>query len=459
MNHWSTMLRQLLTLTAALLGFGCTSITEIRTQLPEQAPTVERPVQPYSAAAIATCVTGSSAANEDTRMIEDYGDYIIGYAEFDDQGWAYKHDQQLDVLKRRLDAELSDPRYAETDFLVLVFIHGWHHNAHDNDCNVQEFRQMVRITSEEMALAKTGGKLQRARRVIGIYGGWRGESVDFPALRYFTVIDRRDVAERVAKGSVRQLFANLHQEQITAQRTRVDKLRTVVIGHSFGGLAAFSALSQGTLNDLTLAQWDTPSGCEKAGVTDGGTSIPAVWPDTVILINPAFEASRFEPVDRFVKRRLACHPAPPHPSLIVVTAQNDIWTGRIFTLGRSVSTLFEGYDRTDATATAQERQSNLHAVGFVNRYVTHELCLKQMDTHAHAIAMALPSGDAPPNTDNPVWVVSAPPDIVNGHSGFLYARGRGKDPQPYLAQWLLDIYIGNRGAKTSDGDCAGKASP
>jgi hypothetical protein len=47
----------------------------------------------------------------------------------------------------------------------------------------------------------------------------------------------------------------------------------------------------------------------------------------------------------------------------------------------------------------------------------------------------------------PVWVVTASKDIVNGHTGFLYARltgtnsnGTGKAPEPYLANWLLDLY-------------------
>ncbi len=76
------------------------------------------------------------------------------------------------------------------------------------------------------------------------------------AIQLQTVIDRRNTAERVAKGAVRQLFANLRQQQLTAQGAFGDhdptpaRMRTVVVGHSFGGLIAFSALAQAELNEF-----------------------------------------------------------------------------------------------------------------------------------------------------------------------------------------------------------------
>jgi alpha-beta hydrolase superfamily lysophospholipase len=433
--------------------FGCTSITEIRTEKPADNPAI-LPEPKTDTAAFLACRTGSKTKDENRLIVEDYANYFIGFAEFDDQGWAYKRDEQLAVIKSRIDADLADPRYADTDFLVLVFAHGWHHNAHDNDCNVQEFRQMVRLAAEGTQDAIKNKLLVRQRRVIGVYVGWRGESVDAPALRYLTVIDRRDAAERVAKGSVRQLFANLHEEQVSAQRVRMDKMRTVVIGHSFGGLVAYSAMSQGQLNDLTQASLETPRYCDPSDPRGNTRPAAAVWPDSLILINPAFEASRFEEFHRLVMERATCIPPLTQPkrvlvvpSLIVVTAENDRWTGGVFTVGRSVSTLFEGYDRTDPSATQAERTANLHAIGFVPAYVTHRLYLPPGDGSAPAIASLSPASPGKTNVDLPVWVVTASKDIVNGHTGFLYARltgtnsnGTGKAPEPYLANWLLDLY-------------------
>ena len=156
-------------------------------------------------------------------MFEDYGSFVLAFAEFDDQGWSYDGDRQLTALRARLEAELKDRAYYDSDFVVVLFVHGWHHNAHDNDCNVQEARQMVRIASEQFDAANKNGQFKRKRRVFGIYVGWRGESVNAAGLRYTTVIDRRDTAEKVAKGSVRQLLADLHEQQLIAQDAASDR--------------------------------------------------------------------------------------------------------------------------------------------------------------------------------------------------------------------------------------------
>jgi len=439
-----------------LLLAGCTPIKMIRTEPPtsfvRESDSHALPEPDPQSDVFLKCETGRAKSGENLGMLENYGDYLIGYAEFDDQGWAYDNDRQIDALQQRLSAELNDPTQSETDFLVMVFIHGWHHNARDNDCNVQEFRQMVRIASAKTKEAIQHHQLVRPRRVIGVYVGWRGESVNAWLLRYTTVIDRRDSAERVAKGSVRKLLADIHDAQLDAQMKgahgRPDKMRTVVIGHSFGGLIAFAALSQGLLNDFTRLDLDRPHPCNAAEAQTLSDKQSPVWPDGLVLINPAFEATRFEPLHRLMARRVPCTPdggVKPQrlvvPNVLVVTADNDHWTGGAFTAGRAVSTLFEGYDRTNATATANERTANLHAVGFTPPYETHELTLPSNDPLTIPVAVPLPAHGGTPNTDSPIWVIRAPPSIIEGHSGFLYARphGAGK-PTPYLANWLMALY-------------------
>lgn len=432
-----------------LILIGCTPVKMIRTVPPTgfdpESDSAPLPAPSPNTEAFVKCSTGRAMKDENRSILENYGDYLIGYAEFDDQGWAYDHDRQIDALKRRLSAEIADAQTANTDYLVMVFIHGWHHNAHDNDCNVQEFRQMVRIASQEAEKAREQRQLVLPRRIIGIYVGWRGESVDAPGLRYTTVIDRRDVAERVAKGSVRQLLADVHDIQVKAQLVRPDKMRTVVIGHSFGGLIAFAALSQGLIDDLTLAALDQPHPCTATEAKALGQGQSKVWPDGVVLINPAFEATRFEPLHRLLTRRVPCtlDDAAKRlvvPNVIVVTAENDQWTGKVFTAARTVSTLFEAYDRSDDMATANERTANLHAVGFNPPYETHTLMLTS-DTPRKTLASPLPSQTPTPNNDTPVWVVRAPKSIIDGHSGFLYARqDHSKQPIPYLADWLMQLY-------------------
>jgi hypothetical protein len=52
-----------------------------------------------------------------------------------------------------------------------------------------------------------------------------------------------------------------------------------------------------------------------------------------------------------------------------------------------------------------------------------------------------------------VWVVGAPPDIVDGHNGFLYARKRGTVPQPYLLDWLVATHVDPKAAISPPGTC------
>lgn len=408
------------------------------------------------------CITGKKSPGEKLSSIEDYGSYVIGYAEFDDQGWSYSAESQLEAIRARLQAELQNPAYVEMDFSVIVFVHGWHHNAHDNDCNVQEMRQMISLSNARFKTAFDAGKLKRQRRLFGIYAGWRGESVDAALLRYTTVLDRRNAAEKVAKGSIRQLLANLHAQERSARlasgRDRkkdqvdwADRMFTTVVGHSFGGLIVFNGLSQYLIDDLTIA-------C--AGeVTALTGEEPSVWPDEVVLINPAFEASRFETLNRLAEQSANCRGLSKLPLLTVITADNDQWTGGNFTAARRILTLFEPYDDSTPEAREREKDANIHAIGFVKRYKTHRLCLERykgpdgVDTLRAVVFPLDAAAPRPAGITRQVWAVGAPKSIVNGHNGFLYAPSPS-GPQPYLLDWLVAMHIPASGVVTDQAKCA-----
>jgi len=68
----------------------------------------------------------------------------------------------------RLPGGTSRTRVCGTGLVVVLFVHGGHHNAHDNDCNVQEARQRVTHASQQFDAA-VKPQVVRQRRVIGIY--------------------------------------------------------------------------------------------------------------------------------------------------------------------------------------------------------------------------------------------------------------------------------------------------
>ena len=461
-------LRVVVGLSVALLC-GCTSVSEIRTLhgAGEDVPTInaENPSE--------GCGHVSSTAASRANSIEDYKYYWAGYVEFDDEGWLYNsHGQpsQMEVLQTRLKQELNDPALAETDFLVVAFVHGWHHNAHDNDCNVHEFRAMLKVANDRYAAAASQNPKVRHRRIIGVYAGWRGESLNAEGLNITTVLDRRNAAERVAKGDVRELFAQLRKLQVgesQKRNSRSDRMRTVVIGHSFGGLIAFHGMSPAVLNELTLTKpegdaegckptvYRPPSVLLQKGVAAKAESVSAekekaapVFPDMLILINPAFEATRFEALHDLMKPSAGCKYPEDRPKVVVVTADNDDATGSIFTLGRKVLTFLEAYPREgNSDLVSRERDANTHAIGFTGRYKTHRLCLTSPDSGKRRAVAAL---TPPSNTDwapldpyAPVWVVGAPKEIVDGHNGFFFAaRDLTTDKQePYLLDWLVGLHL------------------
>src|SRR2546426_6954030 len=90
--------------------------------------------------------------------------------------------------------------------------------------------------------------------------------------------------------------------------------------------------------------------------------------DLIVLINPAFEASRYEPVHHIAQCRT--YPAEQQPILVSMTAANDWATGTFFKLGRKLSTFLEAYNRK---IESREEEANHNTVGFVERYRTHSL--------------------------------------------------------------------------------------
>lgn len=443
-----------------LCAAGCTSLETIRTGPPTQRVDVDIARNEMRPADF-QCKTGSDMLRKPWPMIEQYPRYWLSFVEFDDQGWGNSVDpekSQTAALERQLVAEIKDHPGAIFD--VVVFIHGWHHNSHDDDCNVMEFRSMLTRAADKME------SMQLKRRLIGVYVGWRGESMDVPGLRVATVLDRRNAAEHVAKGDVRELFAMLRKHELETNASTAaggagdSRFHSMVIGHSFGGLIAFHSLSQAMVNELTATKPNSADDCSKGVSSKRANPRLVTWPDLLVLINPAFEASRFEPLHRLMRPVPGCpYLDTLQPKVVVVTADNDAATGWIFTGLRKVLTVLESY--SPGPLRESEEDANHHAIGFVNRYRTHRICMVDATSSA-AASYQPPSGADIQDRGAPVWVIGAPKNIVDRHDGFLYARGDPKNPQPVLLNWLLELQFGadthdrthqSRWLSTSDAAC------
>lgn len=262
----------------------------------------------------------------------------VHFVEFDEFGNAFN--------RKQLDAAVAAARQtAEDHGNVLVYIHGWHHSARDGDGDVANFQDMVTRIS----------KAPNAGKTVGIYVGWRGDSIDSdtPLIGWssylLTFWDRKSTAHNIGNGGgVSELLRKLSYIRQSSRDSRL-----LIMGHSFGGAILYSSVSQ-TLGDQIRRD---------AGLA-GNSSLPSVA-DLTLLVNPAFEAMRIKPL--FDQARTYEYPDGARPSLVVVTTDADWATGITFPLGRLVGTLFQAYPD------GYHRKLDKTAVGHYKPYLTHQL--------------------------------------------------------------------------------------
>lgn len=310
-------------------GSGCAPHMQYRTQL-------------------TTCSTVDDPRACADYFIEESGDYSLGFVEFDDQGWFWDR-EQMDRLIDRLSFEVS-----RRDVLMVVFAHGWKHNAEACDTNVSCFRESLRrVHALEVRAAAAENRV--ARKIFGIYLGWRGLSMKGEWLTNLTFWDRKNTAHQVGSAAVTELLVRLNsiryiRRNVTAEQ-KPSPTQLIIVGHSFGGAVIYSAVSQ-----LLIDRFIDYRG---EGVP------PEPFGDLVILINPAFEAKRYETLHQMALRRT--YLPGQAPILAIITSEGDDATGTFFPIGRRLSTAFEKQRDAD------EAQANRSAVGHFARYRTHTL--------------------------------------------------------------------------------------
>ncbi|GJD83392.1 hypothetical protein [Methylobacterium haplocladii] len=216
---------------------------------------------------------------------------------------------QLDALKQHL---------SNGSHYVIVFIHGWRHDARIGDGNVADIRlyaaHAARFLRERCPIDPSAC----AMKVTAIYIGWRGARVDEKGLKAdfgeavggflgnlsagATLFDRKPVSEAIAPAAVSAL-RTLEGVLAPPLGHRPDDPRAhnrmVIAGHSLGG----NMLATGLKDDLVKAvRRHKP-----------GQIMPPVLGNLVLLINPASEATKWTAIQREVWSRTATHADPNTP--------------------------------------------------------------------------------------------------------------------------------------------------
>ncbi|MGH8501027.1 MAG: esterase [Gammaproteobacteria bacterium] len=333
-------------ISVALAVSSCTQHVQYRTDYEPCAR--KSPLSP------ADCPSNALQEYRDLDGVEPDESYTLGFIEFDDQGLLFKRRQMravLDAVREKL---------VRKDMLIVVFMHGWKHNAAPDDGNIKEFRQLLM----NLSAAESHIRGEKSRDVMGIYLGWRGLSIYAPVLRQLTFWDRKNTAHKVGRGGVTEVLARL--ERIKERRGRNTTL--TIVGHSFGGAAIYDALSQ-VLEARFARTVDAPN-------TQGGIE---GFGNLVVLINPAFEALQYATLSD-MSTEYAPYRESQLPLLAVLTSEGDKATKYAFKVGRWFSTLFEKERDTKRcnatigeTESIDERAANVTAIGHFAPYETHVL--------------------------------------------------------------------------------------
>ena len=442
--------------------------------------------------AISACTSNIQIRNDPTpcpatpcaeSMLEIRNDpaapFALAYVEFDDQG------REFDLQQARMLFDHMDRAAKRMPLALVTFVHGWKHNASADDGNVAQFRDLL------TAVARFEAQQPEAQRraVIGIYVGWRGETIRLPLLQQLTFWSRKNAAQRLADGSLRSLLGALRAfRDLANQRDNADgghpwrETRMVTIGHSFGGLAVYSALAQYHIDRAAESLVRARYFGGLPGISPrrpDPREIPA-YGDLVVIVNPAYEAARYEPVRRLLETAqtgaLPGRFAPRQgPVLVQMTSvgetafEGDWATGLAFPIGRRLNTALQA-TRTDPTTGEDQRDQVEMAAGHYRPFWTHDLnrpaapesqgarTARTFDPGAACraflafeTAARLPDGSLEPGWQrqylsgavlteagdgrydplNPFWMVRAHPSIVLDHNDIV---------SPVFVDFVAELY-------------------
>ncbi len=298
--------------------------------------------------------------------------YRLAFVEFDDQGQFQKPEQLNTMLNEY-------QKIAGTnDILLVTFVHGWHHSAQPGDGNIASFRRLLSHISEVEGYT-SAQQGREPRKILGVYIGWRGDSLAIPYLNTITFWDRKSTAHKVGQQGVTETLVKL--EEIVNVKKGIDEAdsahnssRMVLIGHSFGGAVIYSSI-QNILVDRFV---DSRQGKTYQGNANG-------FGDLVVLVNPAFEALRFSTLYNLSQEYCRDYFRNQVPKLAILTSETDFATRYAFPAGRFFSTFFEAHGKLDRhyclapgskgidPMRISEGEADRTAVGHFDSYLTHTL--------------------------------------------------------------------------------------
>ncbi|MDO3387034.1 alpha/beta hydrolase [Gilvimarinus sp. SDUM040013] len=281
--------------------------------------------------------------------IEEHDNFELSFIEFSERGNQFDRRKTEDIVSR-IESYASE----DSGVAVVVFVHGWLHNASNDDRNVKSFRQVLNKIGSANILGE--------RKLMGVYIGWRGKSLYGAGSEYLTYWARKSVAEEIGANGVSSVILKL--AEIDARKP--DNI-LLIAGHSFGGAMTLSAV-----DNILLTKMIT-------GMSNGKATPPIG--EGVVLLNPAIEANQIFALKEH-SMRFAEQSSPQSELLHVISSKGDQATHVYFPVGQSIAALgweevdFERYYQ-DKLYKFSEHNLDITTIGNYERFWTGAITLNR----------------------------------------------------------------------------------
>ncbi len=377
--------------------------------------------------------------------------YDLSVIEFLDDG-SFARPEQLDRTASAITKARGDnPNGA----IVLLFIHGWHHNAawdtesDSGDTHFRSFREILlhlTLREAERYLPNASG-----RRVIGVYVGWSGVTEGMIGrmgpLKNLSFWDRYGTAEKIGgKDPLRRTLQTIvaaAKDPLEGQRSDVES-PLILIGHSMGALMLQSAfLSLLKAEGQPLLRPQAP--LRDRGVTVKRSGVSYSFPDVLIALNSAADSRIAREIlqeleaQKFSKTVTAGRYHYSPPMLISATSEADSATGFVWRLAQGLyySRRTDGHDQDLYTHVFKQNGEpcSCPAAGIMD-FGQDWHCLRPPyppDMPTPEFALDLPAVKRTPHgeyhheryvlrsVDNPAtphlaWIFQVPDDVIADHN-------------------------------------------
>lgn len=310
--------------------------------------------------------------------------YPVKVIDFTDQGELADRCQWSDFL--------LEFRNTKKPVFVVIYVHGWKHDGNTEDQDLKHFTALIENIQRQF---------RHERHVIGGFLAWPGLAGLTPIGKNLSFWNRKTAADRVSiSGNVTKLLAAVNS--VRCWRNQPQDM-VVAIGHSFGARILFSSVSSSMLHDSQM---------KHPGSVGGIYGRISAASDLTILVNPAFEASRYTAVDD-IRRPLETFDLLQQPVLLIVSTSGDYATRFAFPAGQIVSGRWHERERSTVGnhprfythVLSHSTVHGPHPSWWYDKFCHNGLCLERRASDGERL-----------NPGNPFIVALTDQSIIKNHS-------------------------------------------